>query len=85
MFQEKSDICVDDGRLHLVKDKDFGQWPEEAETETGLDSRFRSTGDEEFDVWNLFNQSTHDREDGRLRFFIRALVQCINDNDRRDV
>ena len=40
------------------------------ETETGSDARFWLTNDEEFDVRNLFDQSTHDGENGRLGVFI---------------
>ena len=74
MFQEKSDIRVDGGRFHPVKDEDVSQRFEESKTETGLNARFWSTGDEEFDVRNPFNQSSHNREDGRLRLFIHTLV-----------
>jgi len=50
MLQEKSDIHVDDGRFHLVKDEDVSERSEELKTEAGLDTRFWSTRDEEFDV-----------------------------------
>ncbi len=84
MFQEKSDICVDDGRFHLVKDKNVGQGPEESKAETGLNARFRPTGDQEFDLRNPFHQPAHHGEDGRLRVAVRALVQCVDGDDRRD-
>jgi hypothetical protein len=65
-----------------VKNEDFSQWPQELEAEPRLDTRLWSTSDEELDLWNLFNQSPHNREDSGLWFIISALVECVNYYDR---
>jgi len=74
MLQEVSDVIVDQTGVDIMQDKDICQWSEEFEAETRSDPRLWSPGDEEFDLRNLFNQSSHDRKDGRLRLVVRALV-----------
>jgi hypothetical protein len=49
-----------------VQDKDVGQWPEESKAESRLDVGLQPTGDEKFDLWNPFDQSTHHGENGGL-------------------
>ena len=68
-----------------MQDEYIRQRFEEWKSESGYYAWLGSTGDEEFHLRDLFRQSPNDREDGGLWFVIRALVQCVDNNDRWNI
>ena len=53
--------------------------------ESRANAWFRSSSDEELDIWDLVHIAGEDRQDGRGRFFIFALIKSINDNQSWDL
>ena len=58
---------------------------ESRQTESTVNSWFRSPGDEELRIRDLVHIAREDRQDGGCRFFILALVKGIDDDESRDV
>ena len=67
-----------------MQNEDVGRVHEEGEAESSLDPRLGSTRDEKLDHGNLFDESTQHREDRGRGFLILALVQGIDNYDRRE-
>ena len=66
-----------------MQNKDIGRFYKEGETESSLDPRLGSAGDEKLDHGDLFDESAQHREDRGRWFLILALVQGINHYDCR--
>jgi hypothetical protein len=84
VFQEEPDVAVDQRGVDIVQNEDVGRVHEERETESGLDPRLWSTGDEELDPGNLFNEPPQNGEDRRRRFVVLAFVECVDHDHRRN-
>ena len=63
----------------------FCDGPEGCQMESRANAWFRSSSDEELDIWDLVHIAGEDRQDGRCRFLILALIKGINDDQSLDV
>jgi hypothetical protein len=78
--KEQFDVDVDQRPFDVVEFEHFRDGSEGRQTESGADSRFGSSGDEELDVRYLLDIAGEYRQDGGGRFFILALVEGIDDD-----
>ena len=63
----------------------FSDGSEGWQTESRANSWFRSSSDEELDIGDLVHITGKDRQDGRYRLLIFALIKSINDDQSWDV
>ena len=58
---------------------------EGCQTESRVNAWFRLPSDEELDIGDLVHKAGEDRQNGRCRFFILALIKSINNDKSWDV
>jgi hypothetical protein len=80
-LQEELDVTVHQIRLDIMESEYICVRPEQLQTKSRADPRFRPASDEELDKGDLVHIAGEHREKCRCWFLVLALIKGINDDE----